>query len=392
MRIERKLVSELIDLLENERALIQIVAGPRQVGKTTAAEQVVEKLGWPSVFEAADLAPPPGPEWIETHWNRARGLDGSKVLLVLDEVQKVHGWSETVKRLWDEECRSGGSVRPILLGSSALLLQRGASESLAGRFFLHRCTHWSWPECREAFAWDLDQWIYFGGYPGAAPLAQDESKWSRYVSDSLIETVIAKDVLQMETIAKPALLRNLFGLATSFPAQILSYNKMLGQLHDAGNTTTLAGYVHLLEKAFLLSGLELFSMGHQRKRGSSPKLVFWNNGLICAPSAKRFHEARDDASWWGRLVENAVGVMLLNGLPRPAYKLTYWRKAGSEVDYVVQHGAKTWGMEVKSGQPGKLSGLDAFRREYPAAECLVIGSGGIPLDEFFERPSLSWFE
>jgi len=210
MGFERPLVAEVVAALERTPALLQVLVGPRQVGKSTAASHVEQRLGWPSRVASADAPLPHPPEWIETQWRLARATAATTqgpVLLVLDEIQKVRGWSEVVKRLWDEEKRSRGRVRPLLLGSSALLVQRGLTESLAGRFFLHRCTHWPWPECRDAFGWTLDQWLYFGGYPGAAPFILDEPAWKRYVTDSLIETVLARDVLQMQTITKPALLR-----------------------------------------------------------------------------------------------------------------------------------------------------------------------------------------
>ena len=255
MAFERASIGELIRALQRRPPRLQVLVGPRQVGKTTAAAQVAARLGWPSHTASADAPLPQPPEWIETQWRLARMAGRGRVLLVLDEIQKVRGWSEVVKRLWDEEARTGGKVRPLLLGSSALLVQKGLGESLAGRFYLHRCAHWSWPECREAFGWELARWLYLGGYPGAAPLAGDEPAWKRYVTDALIETVIARDVLQMQTVTKPALLRHLFALAAAYPAQILSYTKMLGQLQDAGNTVTLAGYLRLLETAFLASGL-----------------------------------------------------------------------------------------------------------------------------------------
>jgi hypothetical protein len=364
------------------------------VGKTTAAEQLVEHLGWPTVFAAADTPLPPGPEWIETHWHRARMQKPGKagtVLLVLDEVQKVTGWSEVVKRLWDEERRTGGPVRAVLLGSSALLVHKGATESLAGRFFLHRCQHWSFAECRQAFAWSLDTWLYFGGYPGSAPLVEDEAAWKRYVTDSLIEAVLARDVLLLQPITKPVLLRHLFALAATYPAQVLSYNKMLGQLQDAGNTTTLAGYLRLLEAAFLASGLELFSKGHVRKRGSSPKLLLWNNALVSALGLRTHKQAMADGAWWGRLVENAVGAHLLNGLPAANFGVTYWREGDREVDFVVSQGTQVWAIEVKSGRPGKLSGLEAFRQRYPKARVWLVGGGGVDLEEFFLRPATDWF-
>ena len=385
---QRAIVDDLEQAVRHDRPLLQVVIGPRQVGKTTAVQQLLERLERPSHVAAADTALPPGPEWIESHWSVATSLPAgteAPAILVLDEIQKVRGWSEVVKRLWDEAIRARRSMRVILLGSSSLLLQRGLTESLAGRFLLHRCPHWSWAECRKAFGWDLDRWLFFGGYPGAAPFADEETLWKRYVADSLVEPAIARDVLQLQTVHKPSLLRHLFAFAAAFPAQYVSYNKMLGQLQDVGNTTTLAHYLKLLETAFLVSGLELYSAGRGRRRGSSPKLILWNSALIHALSPLSFAEARRDGAWWGRVVENAVGAHLLNHLPEPAWQVTYWREGNMEVDFVVTQGHEVWALEVKSGRPGRLSGLAAFRARYPRSRALLVGVDGIPLDDFFAR-------
>lgn len=395
MAYHREIVLEVLRQLGSSAPpLLQIIAGPRQVGKTTAALEIARRFAVPHVFAAADAPLPPGPEWIETQWRLARAKlphPAGPVLLILDEVQKVRGWSETVKLLWDEECREGARVRPLLLGSSALLLQKGLAESLAGRFFLHPCMHWSLSECRAAFGWDLETWLYFGGYPAGAAFVSDPAAWKRYILDSLIETVLSRDVLQLQTVAKPALLRHLFGLACSYPAQVLAYNKMLGQLTDAGNTTTLAGYLGLLETAFLVSGLPAWSGSVVRKRASSPKLLLWNNALVNAVSARSPVEARADSAWRGRVVENAVGAHLLNHMPRLRHQVHYWREGHAEVDFVVASGGRLQALEVKSGRPGKLSGLEAFRRRQPDSRALVIGTGGVPLEEFFTTPPETWF-
>lgn len=391
---QRAIVDDLEKGVRHPHRLIQVVIGPRQVGKTTAVQQLLERLKQPSHVAAADTALPPGPEWIESHWSVARSLPArveAPTILVLDEIQKVQGWSEVVKRLWDESVRARLPLRVILLGSSSLLLQKGLEESLAGRFFLHRCPHWDWSECRQAFGWDLDHWLFFGGYPGAAPFADDENFWRRYVADSLVEPAIARDVLQLQTVHKPSLLRHLFALAATYPAQYISYNKMLGQLQDAGNTTTLAHYLKLLQTAFLVSGLELYSAGRGRHRGSSPKLIMWNSALIHALSRFSFEETRRDGAWWGRTVENAVGAHLLNHLSEPTWSVTYWREGNAEVDFVVTQGCEVWGVEVKSGRPGRLSGLAAFHTRYPKARTLLVGSEGIPLDVFFSRPPADFF-
>ena len=390
----RSIVQTLVKVLKNRMPVFQALTGPRQVGKTTIADQVMKKLPFPSVYATADSPLPPGPEWIETNWRLAQvecDRYRKPVILVLDEIQKVRGWSETLKYYWDQGRRSNYDIRLLVLGSSALLLQEGLTESLSGRFLLHRCMHWSFKECADAFGWNLRQWLYFGGYPGAAVFIKDEQQWKRYVSDSLIETVLARDVFQMSRIAKPALMRHLFALSATFPSQIFSYNKMLGQLQDAGNTTTLAHYLKLLESAFLVSGIEAYSKGQVRKRGSSPKLILWNNALINALSTKRFRDAVGDSAWWGRLVENAVGAHLCNSLSGVEYTITYWRKGDIEVDFVVTRGSKSWAIEVKGGRTGKLSGLEHFRRIYPESNALLVGEGGIPLEKFFKSDAGVWF-
>lgn len=382
---ELQTVSELHRGLTRTKNLIQILTGPRQVGKSTAALQLQQNWEGEVRYASADQPIPPGPEWITHQWNLARTA-GRRPLLIIDEVQKVPGWSEAVKSLWDQDRRENRSVRVLLLGSSALLMQKGLSESLSGRFFLHRLRHWQYPDMSRAFGLSLERWLYFGGYPGAVSFLDSEAQWRSYVRDSLIETVLARDVLQMEKIAKPALLRHLFMLATAYPAQILSYNKMLGQLTDAGNTTTLAHYVRVLHSAFLLSGLELYKIGQRPKRGSSPKLILWNSALANAVSGAGYEATRDDPERWGRLVENAVGAALLNQLEGTAFDLYYWREKGWEVDYILHAPGRTWAIEVKSSRMKHAHGLRRFLDHHPNAKPFIVGGTGMPLDEFFSSP------
>lgn len=385
MKFTRHLFYNLKEALSKHTSVIHVLIGPRQAGKTTIARQIQESFDFPVVYASADSPVPLDANWIETQWRRVLA-DSSTAkkpgLIILDEIQKVRGWSETIKTLWDSR-PDNPSISMLILGSSSLLMQEGLTESLAGRFFLHRCNHWDYSECKTAFGWNLEKWIFFGGYPGAVPFTDDENSWKRYITDSLIETVLARDVLQMSKIAKPVLLRHLFALAATLPAQCVSYTKMLGQLHDAGNTTTLAHYLKLLESAFLVSGLELFSRNKIRKRGSSPKLILWNNALINALSIKTFDQTIADTPWWGRLVENAVGACLCSNLHSIEYSVTYWREGNYEVDYIISRGSKTWAIEVKSGTNKKLNGLKKFLSHYPDAKPLIIGMHGIPLEEFF---------
>lgn len=262
--------------LGGRRRFIQVVAGPRQVGKTTLVQQIAKVSGLVFRYASADEPTLRGGEWIAQQWDAARleARDAGRrgALLVLDEIQKISGWSEAVKRLWDADTRHHVPLKVILLGSAPLLIQRGLTESLAGRFEVLHLPHWSYAEMRAAFGWTLDQYVFYGGYPGAAPLVKEPERWARYVKDALIETTISRDVLLLTRVDKPALLRRLFELGCAYSGQVLSYQKMLGQLQDAGNTTTLAHYLELLSGAGMIAGLQKFSLGVTRQRGSSPKL------------------------------------------------------------------------------------------------------------------------
>lgn len=379
-------------LLEPRR-FIQVLAGPRQVGKTTLARQLAQALGFPSHYASADAALGFDRSWIAAQWevgrNRTAEDDEGRALLILDEVQKVQGWSDTVKALWDEDTASGSRLKVIVLGSAPLLVRRGLSESLAGRFELIRVTHWSFAEMRAAFGWGLKRFVYFGGYPGAAELAEDEERWRNYILDSLVETTLSRDVLLLNPVTKPALLRQLFRIGCEYSGQVLSYNKMLGQLQDAGNTTTLAHYVDLLSAAGMLSGLQKYSGSKVRRRASSPKLLVHNTALMSAALGVPRNDAYSDPDTWGRLVETAVGAHLLNS----GLDVFYWREGNREVDYVIVADRRPLALEVKSGRrETSLSGFTAFSQKYRNARVLLVGAQGIPLDEFLTTPPDQWLK
>lgn len=381
--------------LGERRRFIQVVAGPRQVGKTTLVRQVAEASGLVSRYASADEPTLRGGEWIAQQWDAARlaarDADRRGALLVLDEIQKIHGWSEAVKRLWDADTAGRVPLKVVLLGSAPLLIQRGLTESLAGRFEMLPLPHWSYAEMRAAFGWTLDQFLFYGGYPGAAPLVKEPERWARYIKDALIETTISRDVLLLTRVDKPALLRRLFELGCVYSGQVLSYQKMLGQLQDAGNTTTLAHYLDLLSGAGMVAGLQKFAGGEARRRGSSPKLQVLNTALMGAQCSLTLEAARTDAPFWGRVVESAVGAHLANAAATGACELFYWRDRNREVDFVVRVGRAVTAIEVKSGRLREtLSGMDSFATEFKPARKLLVGNDGIALEEFLSRPVEHW--
>ena len=398
LKIQRAALPGFIERLREPRRFLQVVAGPRQVGKTTLVQQALAALAGERMAQHSVSADNPGLQgasWLAAQWETARALaaQAGSCVLVLDEVQKLPGWTEEVKRLWDEDSAAGRDVRAVVLGSAPLLIARGLTESMAGRFEITRMGHWRYTEMREAFDFTLEQYIFYGGYPGAAPLAQDEARWAAYVRDALIETTISKDVLLMSPVQKPALLRRVFDLACRYSGQMLSYQKLMGQLADAGNTTTLAHYLHLLEGAGMVCGLQKYAGQALRQRASSPKLQVFNTALMGAVAVTDgwgFARLRATPELWGRMVESAVGAELLarrltHSSTHPA--LHYWHNAGKEVDYVLPDHQALFALEVKSGrQRGNTSGLDAFRAAHPQARPMVIGTGGVPLETWFSTP------
>ena len=388
----RQQAAELARRLTEPRRFIQVVVGARQVGKTTLVQQVAEEAELPVRYASADEPTLRGPQWIAEQWEAARLMAGrSGALLVVDEVQKAAGWSESVKRLWDEDTRRRCPLKVVLLGSVPLLVQKGLTESVAGRFEVLHLPHWSFAEMRAAFGVSLDEYLYFGGYPGAAPLAREPERWRRYVLDALIETTIARDVLLLTRVDKPALLRRLFELGCRYSGQVLSYTKMLGQLHEAGNTTTLAHYLDLLAGAGLLAGLPKYAGRAVRQRGSSPKLQVLNTALMSAQSGFTFEESRADRDSWGRLVESAVGAHLANAAASGACEVFYWRDGDREVDFVVRRGRSLAAIEVKSGRGGTaLPGLAAFAAAFKPGRSLLVGGDGIAVEEFLLEPVARW--
>jgi len=380
--------------LNEPRRFIQVLAGPRQVGKSTLVQQVAERLNVPVRYAGADEPMLRGAEWIDQQWEAARLTLGSAgAVLVLDEIHKIPGWSEAVKRLWDEDTRAKRPLRVVLLGSAPLLIAQGLTESLAGRFEVIFLPHWSYAEMRAAFGWSLEEFVFYGGYPGAAPLIGEPMRWARYVLDSLIETSISRDVLLLTRVDKPALLRRMFELACRYSGQVLSYTKMLGQLQDAGNTTTLAHYLELLAGAGMVCGLQKYARDAARSRGSSPKLQVLNTALMTATSGYTLADARADHEFWGRLVESAVGSHLANAAMGGECRLQYWREGNDEVDFIVQAGRRLTAIEVKSGRaPVAHPGTGAFVQAFKPQRCLLVGGDGIAMEDFLSHPVQHWIE
>lgn len=379
----RAAFAPLLARVREPRRHIQVVAGPRQVGKTTLVRQVAAEAGLPFHLASADDPGIQDRAWLDAQWEAGRVLartSGGRALLILDEIQKIGAWSEIVKRQWDEDDRDGLDLRVVILGSAPLLVQRGLSESLAGRFELIRLGHWSFAEMREAFGWDLERFLFFGGYPGAAPLISDLTRWRTYVRDSLIETTLSRDIMQLTRIDKPALLRQLFRLGCDYSGQAVSYQKLVGQLADAGNTTTLAHYLRLLGGSGLLTGLDKYAGSKIRQRGSSPKLLALDTGLMTAMSTLEPEDARTDRTFRGRLVETAVGAHLV-ATAGPDVEVTWWRVGDREVDFVLARGSALLAIEVASGpEKSDLRGLAAFTKAFPAGRPLLIGAHGLPLE------------
>ena len=372
-----------------------IILGPRQVGKTTMVKQVLESVKTPHLFLSTDGVGSSNTVWIKQQWETARIQlkisEAKEFLLVIDEIQKISQWSEFVKEEWDFDTNNSINIKVILLGSSRLLIQKGLGESLAGRFETIYLGHWTFSEMENAFGYSADEFTYFGGYPGSAGLISNEKRWKDYIKNSLIESTISQDILMMTRVDKPALLKNLFEIGSQYSGQVLSYSKILGQLQDAGNTTTLSHYLELLSISGLLEGLEKYYTEKVRQRSSSPKFQISNTALLSAQVPHSFVEIKKNPEKWGRWVESAVGAHLLNFSKTEDIKLYYWRHVNDEIDFVVVHKEKVIALEIKSGNTQKASGMIAFQKQFKPNKILLIGNSGLPWQEFIKINPIELF-
>lgn len=392
----RNQLFELQKRINEKDTLIQVIAGPRQVGKTTLAAQLVERITTPYNFVSADAVPSSSTSWIEQQWEAARiklknsGTDS--FLLIIDEIQKIHNWSEAVKKLWDKDRRNKVNLKIILLGSSTLMLNKGLTESLTGRFELIQLPHWSFNEMQKAFGLSPEQYVYFGSYPGAASFMSDEKRWKDYILNSIIEPTISKDILQLTTIQKPALLKNLFEFTCLYNGEILSYNKMLGHLLDAGNTTTLSHYQRLLDAAWMITGLQKFSGSIVSAKSSPPKWLSYNTAFVSVYSNNDFSSTQTKPELWGKRVEQCVGAYLINQSRTSNFDLFYWRDGNAEVDFILRKNKSIVTIEVKTGKVKYHEGLEIFKRKYKPFKSILISEDALSWQEFLNMEVDSLFE
>ena len=414
MQYQREQSRILAQRLTESVTRIQIVAGPRQVGKSTLVRQTLASWSPEDVTSVTtepdgdDIAASgsgvqvfradmrKGAAWLIDIWKQSREAAkrrSNQHVLVVDEIQKIPQWSEVVKGLWDADRAVGVEMHVVLLGSSPLLMQKGLTESLAGRYELIRMSHWSLAEMQEAFNFSLEEYLFFGGYPGAAMLVKDENRWRSYVIAALIQPNIERDILQMARVEKPALLKLLFELGCRYSGQILSLTKLQGQLQDVGNVTTLADYLHLLSQAGLLTGLQKFAMQAVRQRASPPKLNVLNTALMTAQSGYTLADAQADRAFWGHVVESAVGAHLINTATENM-QVSYWRQSPYEVDFVLSMRKRITAIEVKSGRfSGNAPGLEKFREDFPVTNALVVGNTSdcnVSIAELLTYPAAHW--
>lgn len=373
--------------LKEQRRFIQVVMGARQIGKSTVVKQVLKDLDVPYQFYSADNVPATNSAWISNCWAAVRSLKENNgwdsVILVVDEIQKISNWSEVVKKEWDDDTFHDRNIKVLILGSSRVLLEKGLSESLAGRFEEIRMSHWSYPEMKECFGFSLDQYMFYGGYPGAASLIDDTDRFQQYIQSSIIEATINKDILMDTPISKPALLRQTFELGAAYSGSLLSLNKMLGSLQDAGNAATLAGYINLLNESGLLCGLQKFSIDMARRKASIPKLQVYNNALKTVYSPLTFEQAITDRKAWGHIFESGIGAYLVSQAFVHRFEVFYWRERNDEVDFILRKKGSVVAIEVKSNAEKRTGGLEKFKELFNPHSSFIIGDGGIGAEEFF---------
>lgn len=391
-RSEYKLIKSR---LEEPRRFIQVVMGPRQIGKSTVVKQVVQDIAEPYQFFSADNIPASNSNWLSNCWSAARslmtnqGLDS--MIIIIDEIQKIANWSEAVKKEWDDDSFNNRNIKLLLLGSSRVLLEKGLADSLAGRFEEIRMSHWSFSEMYDCFGFSLDEYLFYGGYPGAAPLIKEPDRFEQYIQSAIVDATINKDILMNTPISKPALLRQTFELGAAYSGSLLSLTKMLGALQDAGNTSTIAGYLNLLGESGLLTGLQKFSVDMARRKASIPKLQVFNNALNTIYSPLSLNKAVMDRKTWGHILESGIGAFIINEAFTKRFEVFYWRDRNDEVDFVLRKKNSVVAIEVKSNAEKRTEGLDKFKEMFNPTAAFIVGDSGIKASDFLSMDLRSLF-
>ena len=395
---QRRHLNILKSRMAEPRRRMQIVMGPRQVGKSTLVGQFTEGTSVPFDFFAADNVNRFDTSWIPNKWQQARmRMDihsEQEHILIIDEVKKIKGWSEQVKKEWDEDSRNHRNLKVILLGSSRLLLQKGLEESLEGRFETIKMGYWDWQEMHDAFGFSMDEYVYFGGFPGLAPDIQDEDRWRNLMEDSIISPILTRDILEIEEIRNPALLRQVFELACTESAKELSLTKMQGTM-NSGTVPTIKNYLDILSKSMTVQPLQNYFPSRIKEKQSVPKMQVYNNAFRNRFGKFSFDEARVDPAEWGRQVESAVGAHLANRAMTDDYELFYWRnERRQECDYVLRKGQSLVAIEVKSGSVDKAVGFEKFKEQFAdkITAAFIVGPQALPLEDFFVMDLKSLFK
>jgi uncharacterized protein len=377
-RLDWRGASELLSrrLAEPAPGRIQLLAGPRQVGKTTLLLQAAERHGKAAIYAAADGPEAALPGFWERLWIRAEETAAShgRAVVLLDEAHRLPDWAGHLKAEWDRLRRKKLTVHVVASGSSALRLAAGSRESLAGRFERITLTHWSASSLAEVFglppAEAAQALVSMGAYPGAFEFRHDLARWRAYVRDSILEPAIGRDILALAAVRRPALLRQVFGVCASAPAQIVSLQKIQGQLQDAGALETLAHYLSLLEEAFIVAPLGKHAARPARRRAAPPKLVTLSNALLAAVDPRGIPDRSGEPARFGAWVENACLAHAWNA----GQRVSYWREEPLEVDAVVEGSWGSWAIEVKTGpiSSADLKGIGEFTRRHPGFRALVL--------------------
>jgi predicted AAA+ superfamily ATPase len=356
---------------------IQLLTGPRQVGKTTILLELAGEFGERAIYRAADVEEIAAPGWWAIQWDRAMRLARTgPTLLLVDEIQTLPNWARRVKVAFDEVARERLPLQIVISGSAALSMTRGARNELAGRFELLTLRHWTAQDLIQAFGLTDDEaaevYVRFGAFPGELDRRMDYPRWREYILHAIIDPALNRDLLMLEPIQKPALLRQINSLAAAYPGEIISLQKLAAQLLEKGAPATIAHYLTVLEEAFLLAALHKYSDRELRLRASPPKLVPLSNAFLTAYADSVPPTTATDPVRWGRWLETACTAHAVN----TGCRVAYWREEPYEVDLIVAGERGKWAIEIKSGSYAiqDLTGLSTFHLRHPDFRPLVVGA------------------
>lgn len=373
--MQKEIYQSVVSALANNNSKILIVEGPRQAGKTTMVQRALNELGLKATYANADNEYTDNRLFIHNAWEKKRRSANSQ-LIVLDNIQHIRNWSTLLQAEYEADMAIGKQPRVVLIAASCAPFYRDMeTDFMQQNSTILRLSLWTWADMRDAFGWSLDQYIFFGGYPGLGEIVAKGRPWRNYVRSKLIEPALTNDILIDVRLYKPHVLLQILEEGISYQGEVRSLNGILENTDGAGNTIILSTYLEFLHNAHILYAIRKYSEMMDRRRASIPKMQVHGNAIAAYYKNWRFPKTLQQDKKRHEILLSAVGAHLLNRSFLEGYKITCFWDRYSSIDFIISD-SRGRDILINLCRPKADNALAYFTRHYGSFRTILVGDGG----------------